>query len=45
MLVNNENLTNIWYDGKLDLVKFVDQRLLPYELKSANTTSINKIKI
>ena len=44
MLVDNENLTTIWYDGKLNLVKIVDQRLLPYELKSVNTISINRIK-
>ena len=33
MLVNNNNLTTIWYEQNLDKVKIIDQRLLPYELK------------
>jgi methylthioribose-1-phosphate isomerase len=43
MLVNNENLTTIWYDKKLDVVKIIDQRLLPYKLKVVDINTISEI--
>ena len=33
MLVNVKHLTTIWYDEKIDKVKIIDQRLIPFELK------------
>ena len=33
MLVNQKNLTTIWFDDELSLVKIIDQRFLPHELK------------
>ena len=43
MLVNNENLTTIWYDSSLDVIKIIDQRLLPYELKIKDLNTINEV--
>ena len=33
MKVNGNHYHSIWYDKKLDQVKIIDQRLLPYEFK------------
>ena len=33
MLVNEKHLTTIWYDKAKEVVKIIDQRLLPFELK------------
>jgi len=33
MLVNDKLLTTIWYDNAKDVVKIIDQRLLPFDLK------------
>ena len=33
MLVNDKHLTTIWYDQAKEVVKIIDQRLLPFELK------------
>ena len=33
MLVNNEELTTIWFDDDKSSVQIIDQRLLPHELK------------
>ena len=33
MLVNDKHLTTIWYDKAKDIVKIIDQRLLPFDLK------------
>ena len=33
MLVNDKHLTTIWYDNAKDIVKIIDQRLLPFDLK------------
>ena len=33
MNVNGDHYNSIWYDNKLDQVKIIDQRLLPYEFK------------
>ena len=33
MLVNDKHLTTIWYDNAKDVVKIIDQRLLPFDLK------------
>ena len=33
MLVNDKHLTTIWYDKAKEVVKIIDQRLLPFELK------------
>ena len=33
MLVNDKHLTTIWYDKAKEVVKIIDQRLLPFDLK------------
>ena len=33
MLVNDKHLTTIWYDNTKDVVKIIDQRFLPFDLK------------
>ncbi len=33
MLVNDKHLTTIWYDEAKEVVKIIDQRLLPFELR------------
>ena len=33
MLVNDKHLTTIWYDKAKEVVKIIDQRLLPFELR------------
>jgi len=43
MLVNNENLTTIWYDQNIDTIKIIDQRLLPHELKIIDINTISEI--
>ena len=41
MLVNGKNLTTIWFDNTEDVVKIIDQRLLPHELKIVNLTTLS----
>ena len=43
MLVEGKNLTTIWYDSNEDLVKIIDQRLLPHKLKIVNLNSLEQI--
>ena len=40
MLENNQNLTTIWFDDDKSLVKIIDQRYLPHELKIATLSSL-----
>ena len=40
MLVNNKNLTTIWFDDKQSLLKIIDQRLLPHQLKIINLSTL-----
>ena len=40
MLVEGKNLTTIWHDTVDDLVKIIDQRLLPHELKIVNLNTL-----
>ena len=40
MLVNGKNLTTIWFDENSDLVKIIDQRFLPHELKIVSLNSL-----
>ena len=39
MLVNNENLTTIWFDDNKSLVQIIDQRFLPHQLKIVTLSS------
>ena len=41
MLINQKNLTTIWFDEKLLLVKIIYQRFLPHELK---IVTLNNLK-
>ena len=43
MLVNGDNLTTIWYDDNLDVIKIIDQRLLPHELKIIDINTISEV--
>ena len=43
MLVEGRNLTTIWYDSFDDLVKIIDQRLLPHELKIVNLNNLTEV--
>ena len=40
MLVNNEKLTTIWFENEESLVKIIDQRFLPHELKIVTLSSL-----
>ena len=40
MLVNNENLTTIWFDDDKSSVQIIDQRFLPHELKIISLFSV-----
>ena len=40
MLVNNKNLTTIWFDDNKASVQIIDQRFLPHELKIVTLTSL-----
>ena len=40
MLVNNENLTTIWFDDDKSSVQIIDQRFLPHELKIVTLSSV-----
>ena len=44
MLVEGNNLTTIWYDTADDLVKIIDQRLLPHELKIVDLNTLDEAK-
>ena len=41
MLVEGKNLTTIWFDTSDCLVKIIDQRLLPHELKIINLKTLS----
>ena len=43
MLVNNKNLTTIWYDEDSSSVKIIDQRYLPHELKIKTLSNLKKL--
>ena len=40
MLVNNENLTTIWFDDDKSSVQIIDQRFLPHELKIISLSTL-----
>ena len=40
MLVNDKHLTTIWYDNTKDVVKIIDQRFLPFDLKTVSYTHL-----
>tara|TARA_Y100001970_G_C14169809_1_gene823474 strand:+ start:402 stop:1481 length:1080 start_codon:yes stop_codon:yes gene_type:complete len=40
MLVNNENLTTIWFNENKSLVQIIDQRFLPHQLKIVTLSSL-----
>ena len=40
MIVNNENLTTIWFEDGKSFVKIIDQRFLPHELKIVTLSSL-----
>ena len=40
MNVNGKNMQTIWYDDKLNLVKIIDQTLLPFKLKIRNLKNL-----
>ena len=44
MLVEGNNLTTIWYDTVDGLVKIIDQRLLPHELKIVDLNTLDEAK-
>ena len=43
MLVNDKNLTTIWYEKKTDKVKIIDQRLIPFELKIIELNTVDEV--
>ena len=44
MLVEGNNLTTIWHDPVDGLVKIIDQRLLPHELKIVDLNTLDEAK-
>ena len=44
MLVEGNNLTTIWHDTVDGLVKIIDQRLLPHELKIVDLNTLDEVK-
>ena len=44
MLVDQNNLTTIWFDDKLSLVKIIDQRFLPHELKIVTLLNLEDVE-
>ena len=44
MLVNQKNLTTIWFDDELSLVKIIDQRFLPHELKIVILSNLEDVE-
>ena len=40
MLVNKENLTTIWLENDGSVIKIIDQRFLPHELKIVTLSSL-----
>ena len=44
MLVEGKNLTTIWHDPVDGLVKIIDQRLLPHELKIVDLNTLDEAK-
>ena len=45
MLVEGNNLTTIWHDTVDGLVKIIDQRLLPHELKIVDLNTLDEAKL
>ena len=43
MLVQNKNLTTIWYEQNIDKIKIIDQRLIPFELKIVELNTIDEV--
>ena len=43
MLVNDKHLTTIWYEEKIDKVKIIDQRLIPFELKIIELNTVDEV--
>ena len=44
MLVNQKNMTTIWFDDELSLVKIIDQRFLPHELKIVTLLNLEDVE-
>ena len=44
MLVNQKNMTTIWFDEELSLVKIIDQRFLPHELKIVTLSNLEDVE-
>jgi methylthioribose-1-phosphate isomerase len=44
MLVNNEDLTTIWFEDNTSSVKIIDQRYLPHELKIATLSNLEDVE-
>ena len=42
MLVDGKNFTTIWFEETNDIVKIIDQRLLPHELKIVNLNNFSE---
>ena len=43
MLVQNKHLTTIWYDHKIDKVKIIDQRLIPFKLNIIELNTVDEV--
>ena len=43
MLVQNKHLTTIWYDHKIDKVKIIDQRLIPFKLNIIALNTVDEV--
>ena len=43
MLVQNKNLTTIWYEQNTDKIKIIDQRLIPFELKIIELNTVDDV--
>ncbi len=43
MLVQNKNLTTIWYEQNTDKIKIIDQRLIPFELKIIELNTVDEV--
>mgnify|MGYP000719094555 FL=1 len=43
MLVQNKNLTTIWYEQNTDKIKIIDQRFIPFELKIVELNTVDEV--
>ena len=43
MLVQNKHLTTIWYDHKIDKVKIIEQRLIPFKLNIIELNTVDEV--